>query len=156
MVVIHIIFSFWANPLSVYASPLQISTTIFVQINNAANPPSACHPKIPFNLAGLRLGAVPVHSPAVGFVSWAFLPRQFFTRLQYQWLLLRSPAIEPIVITSLIAMLVLSALVLIVGIRFLVRPRRFSLNRKLPLKRREFSVQGIAIRMNKGWPQPNH
>jgi hypothetical protein len=65
--------------------------------------------------------------PAVGFVSWAFLPRQFFTRLQYQWLLLRSPAIEPIVITSLIAMLVLSALVLIVGIRFLIRPSRYSL-----------------------------
>jgi len=27
---------------------------------------------------------------------------------------------------------------------------------KLPLKRREFSVQAIAIRMNNDWSQPNH
>ncbi len=65
--------------------------------------------------------------PAVGFVSWAFLPRQVLMRLQYQWLLLRSPALEPILVTSLIAMLILSALTLVVGIRFLIRPQRFSL-----------------------------
>jgi hypothetical protein len=64
--------------------------------------------------------------PAVGFISWAFLPRQFFMRLQYQWLLLSSPAVEPVVIACLVAMLTISALGLIVGIRFLIQPQRFS------------------------------
>ena len=87
------------------------------------------HAPLKFRLTWLdyALGLFLSILPAVGFVSWVFLPQQFFTRLQYQWLLLRSPAIEPIVITSLIAMVVLSALVLIVGIRFLIRPHKFSL-----------------------------
>jgi hypothetical protein len=65
--------------------------------------------------------------PAVGFVSWAFLPREFFVSLQYQWFLLHSPAIEPIVITSAAAMLVLLAAALVIGIRFLIHPQKFSL-----------------------------
>jgi len=65
--------------------------------------------------------------PAIGFVSWAFLPREFFVSLQYQWFLLHSPAIEPIIITSAAAMLILSAVALVIGIRFLIRPQRFSL-----------------------------
>jgi hypothetical protein len=65
--------------------------------------------------------------PAIAFVSWAFLPRELFVRLQYQWLLLRSPAIEPIVMTSAAAMLVLAALMLLLGLGFLIRPQRFAI-----------------------------
>jgi hypothetical protein len=87
------------------------------------------HAALKFRLTWLdyALGLFLSSLPAVGFVSWAFLPRQFLMRLQYQWLLLRSPALEPILVTSLVAMLILSALTLVVSIRFLIRPQRFSL-----------------------------
>ncbi len=65
--------------------------------------------------------------PAIGFVSWAFLPREFLVRLQYQWLLLHSPAIEPIVVTSVVAVLVLATMALLLGLGFLIRPQRFRL-----------------------------
>ena len=41
--------------------------------------------------------------PALGFIVWAFLPRQFFMLLQYEWLVLQSPAYEPILLASLAA-----------------------------------------------------
>lgn len=65
--------------------------------------------------------------PAIGFVSWAFLPREFFVDLQYQWHLLHSPAIEPIMVTSVAAIVVLLGLTLLVGLGFLIRPQRFRL-----------------------------
>jgi hypothetical protein len=91
--------------------------------------PQCPYAALKFRLTWLdyALGLFMSSLPAVGFVSWAFLPREFFVRLQYQWFLLRSPAIEPIVITSVAAMLVLSIVALIIGIRFLIRPQRFSL-----------------------------
>jgi hypothetical protein len=87
------------------------------------------HTALKFRLTWLdyALGLFLSILPVVGFVSRAFLPRQFWMRLQYQWLLLGSPAIEPVVITFLVAMLILFALALIVGIRFLIRPEKFSL-----------------------------
>ena len=83
------------------------------------------HAALKFRLTWLdyALGLFLSSLPAVGFVSWAFLPRQFLMRLQYQWLLLRSPALEPLVTTFLVATAILSVLALMIGTRFLIRPR---------------------------------
>jgi hypothetical protein len=91
--------------------------------------PPRPHAQLKFRLTWLdyALGLFLSLLPAVGFVSWAFLPRDFFMRLQFQWLLLNSPAFAPVLTASLAAMLVLAALILIVGIQFLIRPQRFSL-----------------------------
>lgn len=87
------------------------------------------HAALKFRLTWLdyALGLFMSSLPAIGFVSWAFLPRELFVRLQYQWLLLRSPAIEPIVMISVAAMLILATLVLLLGLGFLIRPQRFRL-----------------------------
>ncbi len=88
--------------------------------------PQRSYAPLKFRLTWLdyALGLFLSSLPAVGFVTWAFLPRQLFVSLQYQWRLLSTPAIEPIVITSVAAMTILSALVLIIGLGFLVRPQR--------------------------------
>jgi hypothetical protein len=62
--------------------------------------------------------------PAIGFVTWAFLPREFYMQLQNQQRLLYSPAIEPIVGVSITAMLVLTVLIILFGIGFLIRPQK--------------------------------
>ena len=87
------------------------------------------HALLKFRLTWLdyALGLFLSMLPAIGFVSWAFLPRQFFMQIQYQWLLLSSPALEPLAITSLVAAAILSILALIIGVRFLIRPQKFSL-----------------------------
>jgi hypothetical protein len=91
--------------------------------------PQRSYASLKFRLTWLdyALGLFMSSLPAIGFVSWAFLPREFFVRLQYQWLLLRSPAIEPIVMISAAAMLILATLVLLLGLGFLIRPQRFRL-----------------------------
>lgn len=83
------------------------------------------HAPLKFRLTWLdyALGLFLSILPAVFFVSWAFLPRQFFMRLQYQWLLFSSPAFEPFVSTFLIAAAVLSVIALIIGMRFLIHPQ---------------------------------
>jgi hypothetical protein len=64
--------------------------------------------------------------PAVGFVSWACLPRQFLLRLQYQLLLLQAPIYEPILLITLGAVAILGIATFLIALRFLF-PRQVSL-----------------------------
>lgn len=43
-------------------------------------------------ILGISLSLLPV----LGFIAFTFLPRMFILYVSYQWLLLRSPAYEPI------------------------------------------------------------
>jgi hypothetical protein len=57
--------------------------------------------------------------PVLVFVTLALLPRQFFMRLQYQLLLLQSPAYEPFLLLSLGALGLLGVLAFLLSLRFL-------------------------------------
>jgi hypothetical protein len=61
--------------------------------------------------------------PVTGFAAWAMLPMQVIIRLRYQWLMLNSPALEPVAITFLVSALGLAALALIAGTSWLIRPQ---------------------------------
>ncbi|RPH57091.1 MAG: hypothetical protein EHM81_12085 [Chloroflexi bacterium] len=60
--------------------------------------------------------------PLAWFVARATLPPQFLMRVQYQWLLLRSPAFEPVLITGIITLAVLLILVAAASLRYLFQP----------------------------------
>jgi hypothetical protein len=80
-------------------------------------------PKFHLTWLDYALGFFLCMLPGIGLVSWAFLPWQVFMRLQYQWLLLSSPAFAPFVTALLVAAAVLTGLAAIVGLRFLIRPQ---------------------------------
>jgi hypothetical protein len=85
------------------------------------------HASLKFRLTWLdyALGLFLSLLPAVFFISWAFLPWQLWMRLQYQWLLLSSPAFEPLVCTVLVAAAVFAVGILVAGTRYLIRPQAF-------------------------------
>ena len=64
--------------------------------------------------------------PGIGFIVWAFLPQQFFIYLQYQWLVLRSPAYEPILLASLAGLGISVFFAFIASLGFLNRLQRIT------------------------------
>jgi hypothetical protein len=80
-------------------------------------------PKFRLTWMDYALGLFLCLLPVTGFVAWAFLPPQIFARLQYQWLMLSSPALEPVTVSLAVTALVLSMLALIAGMRWLIRPQ---------------------------------
>ena len=86
--------------------------------------PPRPHASLKFRLTWLdyALGFFLSSLPVVFFVSWAFLPRQLLFRLQYQWLLFKSPAFEPFLAACLLAAVFFVGVSLILGVRWLTRP----------------------------------
>ena len=80
-------------------------------------------PKFRLTWMDYALGLFLCLLPGTGFVAWVFLPRQILARLQYQWLMLSSPALEPVTVSLAVTALVLSMLALIAGMRWLIRPQ---------------------------------
>jgi hypothetical protein len=74
----------------------------------------------------LALGLFLSVLPGLGFFIWAFLPQQFFIRLQYLWLVLRSPTYEPILLTILAITGLSVVLAAIASLGFVNRPQRIS------------------------------
>ena len=78
-------------------------------------------PKFRLTWMDYALGLFLCLLPVTAFVAWAFLPWQIFARLQYQWLMLSSPALEPVAISLAVTALLLAMLALIAGMRFVER-----------------------------------
>jgi hypothetical protein len=62
----------------------------------------------------------------LGFIAFTFLPRKFILYVSYQWLLLRSPAYEPILFALIGVTGMLVVLALLLGLRYIF-PRQVSL-----------------------------
>ena len=78
-------------------------------------------PKFRLTWMDYALGLFLCLLPMTGIMAWAFLPWQIFARLQYQWLMLSSPALEPVAISLAVTALLLAMLALIAGMRFVER-----------------------------------
>jgi hypothetical protein len=83
--------------------------------------PRPSHAPLKFRLTWMdyALGLFASSLPVLGIVSLSFLPRQAFIRLQYQLLLLQSPAYEPLLLFILGALGLLGLLVFLFSLRFL-------------------------------------
>jgi hypothetical protein len=64
--------------------------------------------------------------PMLGFIAFTFLPRKFILYVSYQWLLLRSPAYEPILFAFIGVTGMLVVLAFLLGLRYIF-PRQVSL-----------------------------
>ena len=98
--------------------PPDFSARVMRQINTPR-----VTPKFHLTWLDYALGFFLCMLPGIGLVSWAFLPWQIFMRLQYQWLLLSSPAFEPFVTGMLVAAAVLAVVAVLAGIRFMIQPQ---------------------------------
>ena len=84
-------------------------------------------PKFRLSWLDYALGLFLCSLPVVGFVIRASLPRLLVMRMEYQWLRLSSPAIEPLVLGTVGILVMALGLGLIVGLRFTLKPKRFGM-----------------------------
>jgi hypothetical protein len=64
--------------------------------------------------------------PVLGFIAFTLLPRKFILYVSYQWLLLRSPAYEPVLFAFMGVAGMLVILAFLLGLRYIF-PRQMSL-----------------------------
>jgi len=79
-------------------------------------------PKFRLTWMDYALGLFLCLLPVTGFAAWALLPWQIIARLQYQWLMLSSPALAPVAVSLAVVTLTLAMLALIAGTSWLIRP----------------------------------
>lgn len=105
--------------------PPGFSQRVMRQIQpRAAQTPQAVMPGFHLTWLDYALGFFLTLLPGIGYLCLASLPRQFFMRLQYQWLLLQSPAFEPYLLMTLAAFGLLLLLGFIATLGFFIRPQR--------------------------------
>ena len=64
--------------------------------------------------------------PMLGLIAYLSLPRKLSLYLQYQWLLIQSPAYEPVLFAFIGAIVMLFILIFLIGLRYIL-PRQMSM-----------------------------
>ena len=84
---------------------------------------SQAPPRFRLTWMDYALGLLLTILPASLLLVWSWLPRQFFLRLQFEWLLFQQPRVEGVVLISLAVAAGLLLLGMLAVARFIFEPR---------------------------------